>query len=128
MGLYPKIKYDAGKHSCVLQPNRLGDTPVKVRPDLPGNIIVIHGVNDVGEGYDAVEKGLCAGLNKRLSLKLEPAFIACRWQPAPVSAWCRARNPRAAESICAAAGSGRRKLFTSRTHSQDYYAQRYSFE
>jgi pimeloyl-ACP methyl ester carboxylesterase len=74
MSLYPKLDYTAGKHACVLQPNRVGDKPVKVRPDLPGNIILVHGVNDVGVGYDEVEKGLCAGLNKRLSLNLEPAF------------------------------------------------------
>lgn len=73
MGLYPKIPYEAGRDTSVLQCNRLSDKTIAVRPDLAGNIIIIHGVNDVGVGYDQVEQGLCAGLNQRLSAHMQPA-------------------------------------------------------
>ncbi|WP_299999038.1 hypothetical protein [uncultured Cedecea sp.] len=35
---------------------------------LPGLIIFVHGVNSEGEWYEAAEKSLCEGLNKRLGL------------------------------------------------------------
>lgn len=73
MGIYPKIPYEAGRDSSVLRCDRLSDKTVAVQPDLPGNIIVVHGVNDVGVSYDAVEQGLCAGLNQRLSISTRPA-------------------------------------------------------
>ena len=73
MGLYAKIPYVGGEDTSVLQSGRRADKTVAVKPDLPGNVIVIHGVNDVGVGYSAVEEGLCAGLNKRLSVGLVPA-------------------------------------------------------
>ncbi|MES2299866.1 MAG: DUF3274 domain-containing protein [Pseudomonadota bacterium] len=66
MGLYPKIPYVIGRETSVLQYNRVSDKKVYVRRALPGNIIVIHGVNDVGTSYQAVEDGLCAGLCTRL--------------------------------------------------------------
>jgi hypothetical protein len=34
---------------------------------LPCITILIHGVNDVGEAYDAQERGVCRGLNERLN-------------------------------------------------------------
>lgn len=73
MGIYPKIPYEAGRDSSVLQCNRMTDKTVAVQPDLPGNIIVIHGVNDVGVSYEDVEQGLCAGLNQRLAINTRPA-------------------------------------------------------
>ena len=73
MPLYPKIPYVGGEDTSVLQSGRLSDKTVAVKPDLPGNVIVIHGVNDVGVGFSAVEEGLCAGLSKRLSVGLVPA-------------------------------------------------------
>ena len=73
MALYSKIPYVGGEDTSVLQTGRKSDKTVAVRPDLPGNVIVIHGVNDVGVGFNAVEEGLCAGLNKRLSVGLVPA-------------------------------------------------------
>lgn len=39
---------------------------VNVRHELAGNIILVHGVNDVGTAYEAVEQGLCEGLTERL--------------------------------------------------------------
>lgn len=73
MGIYPKIPYEAGRDSSVLRCNRISDKTVAVQPDLPGNIIVVHGVNDVGVSYEQVEQGLCAGLNQRLSISTRPA-------------------------------------------------------
>ncbi len=73
MALYAKIPYVGGEDTSVLQSGRKSDKTVAVKADLPGNVIVIHGVNDVGVGFNAVEEGLCAGLNKRLSVGLVPA-------------------------------------------------------
>jgi pimeloyl-ACP methyl ester carboxylesterase len=36
---------------------------------LPNLTILIHGVNDLGEAYDAQEQGICTGLNERLNRK-----------------------------------------------------------
>jgi hypothetical protein len=70
---YPKIPYQIGRDTSVLQCNRVADKTVNVRPNLPGNIIVIHGVNDVGVAFDNVEQGLCEGLKNRLGPTLTPA-------------------------------------------------------
>ena len=43
-----------------------GITHVSLPMPLPCITILIHGVNDVGEAYDAQETGLCKGLNARL--------------------------------------------------------------
>ena len=56
----------AGRGSAILQSGRVADKPVEVAADLPCNVIVVHGVNDVGTSYRQVEEGLCAGLNDRL--------------------------------------------------------------
>jgi hypothetical protein len=66
MGLYPQPKRAKGKSTSVLKTKRAANKPVDVRRALPGNVIVIHGVNDVGTGYDTVEQGLCKGLEERL--------------------------------------------------------------
>ena len=63
---YPREQYCGGQDSSVLQANRTCDKNVEVRPDLPCNIIVIHGVNDVGTSFAAVEEGLRTGLDVRL--------------------------------------------------------------
>ena len=34
---------------------------------MPGIVILVHGVNDVGEAYQNQERGIIAGLNKRLN-------------------------------------------------------------
>lgn len=39
---------------------------VPLQPDMPGIIIFVHGVNSEGEWYEAAEKHILAGLNKRL--------------------------------------------------------------
>ena len=63
---YPREQFCVGRETSVLQCDRRSDKTVDVRPDLPCNIIVIHGVNDVGTSFGAVEEGLCAGLDVRL--------------------------------------------------------------
>ncbi|PIG26536.1 uncharacterized protein DUF3274 [Janthinobacterium sp. 35] len=63
---YPKLPYTSGKSSALLHCGRMQDAIVRIRPELPGNIIVIHGVNDVGTSFGAVEKGLCQGLDARM--------------------------------------------------------------
>lgn len=57
------------QHNGILMPNRAGDRPVQVPADRPGVVIFLHGVNDPGGNYDIIEKGLCEGLNQRLSRK-----------------------------------------------------------
>lgn len=63
---YPKPERKVGQAKTVLKSKRKADKIVQHRRDLPGNIILIHGVNDVGAGYAAAEEGLCAGLEQRL--------------------------------------------------------------
>ena len=63
---YPREQCCVGQETSVLQCDRRSDKTVDVRPDLPCNVIVIHGVNDVGTSFSAVEEGLCAGLDVRL--------------------------------------------------------------
>ncbi|RJG11196.1 T6SS effector phospholipase Tle3 domain-containing protein [Massilia cavernae] len=64
--LYPREPYVIGQETSVLQSDRRSDKKVDVKPDLPCNVIVIHGVNDVGTSFSAVEEGLCNGLDVRL--------------------------------------------------------------
>jgi hypothetical protein len=70
---YPKIDYVVKRESTVLQCNRIRDKVIEVPRDTPGNIILVHGVNDVGMGYSAAEEGLCAGLQERLFRYFKPA-------------------------------------------------------
>jgi hypothetical protein len=70
---YPKLPYVLKCESAVLQCDRLRDKVIEVPRELPGNIILVHGVNDVGMGYSAAEEGLCAGLQERLSRFFKPA-------------------------------------------------------
>ncbi|MGK5055241.1 T6SS effector phospholipase Tle3 domain-containing protein [Janthinobacterium sp. RB2P8] len=73
MGSYPKVPYVVGEDVTLLHCERTVCEKVKIRRNLPGNIIVIHGVNDVGVSYKAVEHGLCAGLAARLGRPFTPA-------------------------------------------------------
>ena len=73
MGSYPKVPYVVGEDVTILHCERTVCKKVKIRRNLPGNIIVIHGVNDVGVSYKAVEHGLCEGLTKRLGRGFTPA-------------------------------------------------------
>ena len=73
MGSYPKVPYVVGEEVALLHCERSVCKKVKIRRNLPGNIIVIHGVNDVGVSYKAVEDGLCEGLTQRLGRGFTPA-------------------------------------------------------
>lgn len=66
---YPKQEYTKGGGQAVLTCNRTTPTAAKVRVPLPGNIVIVHGVNDVGVSFGDVERGLCAGLEDRLGWK-----------------------------------------------------------
>lgn len=58
---------EVGRSSALLHPFRHCDHPTWVPRDHPGVVILVHGVNDVGASYFALENGLCAGLNERLA-------------------------------------------------------------
>jgi hypothetical protein len=73
MGIYKKVPYQVGAASGVYAPNRLKDKVIPIRHNVPGNIIIVHGVNDVGTAYAAVESGLCEGLTTRLCGDLNSA-------------------------------------------------------
>jgi hypothetical protein len=49
---------------------------VGVPRPMPGIVILVHGVNDVGEAYQNQEKGILAGLSKRLNRQ---DFYAHEW-------------------------------------------------
>jgi hypothetical protein len=71
--VYPKKPYQVGAANAVTMTNRSKDKLLPVRHNTPGNIILVHGVNDIGNSYAAVERGLCEGLATRLSGDLRPA-------------------------------------------------------
>ena len=68
----PRAKQELGRTTSVLQCDRASDKVVLRPRDLPGNIILIHGVNDVGAGFGNAEEGLCAGLEQRLYRRFTP--------------------------------------------------------
>ena len=70
--LYKKLPFSRGNGQGVTLPGQGNKKVVGVRHNLPGSIILVHGVNDVGVGYDAVESGLCEGLTERLCGDLTP--------------------------------------------------------
>jgi len=70
---YPKKPYQLGVANGVTMTKRSKDKILPVRHNTPGNIILVHGVNDTGTSYAAVERGLCEGLTTRLSGDLTPA-------------------------------------------------------
>lgn len=51
---------------AVTMSRRPGPRPVEIPGELPGVVIVLHGVNDPGANYGNIEQGLCEGLNERL--------------------------------------------------------------
>jgi hypothetical protein len=63
---YPKEERKTNLGNAPTLNNRATDRTLKVPPRLPGTVIVIHGVNDVGVSYGDVEAGLCEGLAQRL--------------------------------------------------------------
>lgn len=76
MGIYPEDKDQVvRKDSAVTQYQRVNDKQVPLKPDLPGTIILIHGVNDVGVSYGGIEQGLCQGLSERLGQSFVPGTV-----------------------------------------------------
>lgn len=71
--IYPKLPNQVGSAGGVIMTNRAMDKIIPVRHNTPGNIILVHGVNDLGTSYSAVESGLCEGISKRISGELVPA-------------------------------------------------------
>ena len=65
-GFYKKLPFSRGSGEGVTLPGQDNKKVVGVKHNLPGSIILVHGVNDVGVGYEAVESGLCEGLTERL--------------------------------------------------------------
>jgi pimeloyl-ACP methyl ester carboxylesterase len=70
---YKSVKYVRGTARGIYTSKRRRDKVVALKHNLPGSIILVHGVNDVGTGYAAAEAGLCAGLTARLAGDLRPA-------------------------------------------------------
>ena len=85
---------------CVsrLIPGFDGVRTLEVPADLPGVVIFLHGVNDPGASYEAVEEGLCQGVNERLD---RPDLKAGRYG---------ARYKRAKEMPAQARGSKEKEL------------------
>ena len=72
-GLYKKLPFSRGDGQGVTLPGQGNKKIVAAKHNLPGSVILVHGVNDVGVAYEAVEAGLCAGLTQRLRGDLRPA-------------------------------------------------------
>lgn len=71
---YPRIPQDKVRKPSVLCEGKSAPAATIEHPrDKPGNIILVHGVNDVGMGYAAAEAGLCAVLEQRLYRRFTPA-------------------------------------------------------
>jgi pimeloyl-ACP methyl ester carboxylesterase len=69
---YNKVKFSRGTGTGIYVEGEYFEKVVGVRHNLPGAVILVHGVNDVGTSYEAVERGLCAGLTARLGGDLRP--------------------------------------------------------
>ena len=72
--IYPKAAFNRGIATGLTSQSDSNIKICAVKHNLPGSIILVHGVNDVGTAYDAVESGLCAGLTERLRGDLKPAI------------------------------------------------------
>jgi pimeloyl-ACP methyl ester carboxylesterase len=70
---YEKVPFSRGSGTGIYTSGRLTDKVIAARHNLPGSIILVHGVNDIGTSYEAVENGLCAGLTERLRGDIRPA-------------------------------------------------------
>ncbi|HZV66324.1 MAG TPA: DUF3274 domain-containing protein, partial [Telluria sp.] len=72
MGIYECVPYVVGEAKSCLLANRETHKKVEIKRKLPANVIVVHGVNDTGTSYKAVEEGICDGLTKRLDRTFTP--------------------------------------------------------
>lgn len=65
----------------VCRPADSGEMKVQncgVKPPMPCIVILVHGVNDVGEAFENQDKGICKGLNERLG---RTDLHAHAWKP-----------------------------------------------
>lgn len=53
----------------ITKPGTTSATRAPVIRERPCFVILVHGVNDLGEAFEAQEKGICQGLNERLDRK-----------------------------------------------------------
>jgi pimeloyl-ACP methyl ester carboxylesterase len=73
MPFSPECEIDPDARSGLygLEPEH--EIKVNIRHQLPAAIILVHGVNDIGTSYEAIEAGLCEGLTRRLDRGEVPA-------------------------------------------------------
>ncbi len=86
---YPKADFPIFRQTAVLSSSTLPKC-VDVPAEHVGACIVVHGVNDVGNSYQAVEEGLLEGLARRLgwqpdaSKNCQPPYTAAEYRmPGP---------------------------------------------
>ena len=86
---YPKADFPIFRQATVLSSSTLPKC-VDVPAEHVGTCIVVHGVNDVGNSYQAVEEGLLEGLARRLgwqpdaSKSCQPPYTAAEYRmPGP---------------------------------------------
>ncbi|MGZ3182147.1 MAG: T6SS effector phospholipase Tle3 domain-containing protein [Telluria sp.] len=72
-GLYKLLPFSVGTADGMHLPAKDHQKLANLRHNLPGAVILVHGVNDVGTAYDAVESGICEGLTRRLCGDIRPA-------------------------------------------------------
>jgi pimeloyl-ACP methyl ester carboxylesterase len=72
-GGYPAFEGNLATETSVMLHSEGRQKIVHYPRDNPCNVIVVHGVNDVGSSYAAVEEGLCQGLAERLLRPFQPA-------------------------------------------------------
>ncbi|GLU31156.1 DUF3274 domain-containing protein [Trinickia caryophylli] len=78
--------------AAVTMSNRPGPRHIEIPADRPGVVIFLHGVNDPGVSYEHVERGLCEGLNERLSRRdLRPGEYGAEFRNAKEATY---KDPR----------------------------------
>jgi len=73
MSLYTKTPHPGNKRNANYKPSDKNEVKLGLKHRLPGNIILVHGVNDIGTSYEAMEQGLCEGLTERIDRGATPA-------------------------------------------------------
>ncbi len=82
---YPKADFPIFRQTAVLSTSTLAKC-VDVPAEHVGTCIVVHGVNDVGNSYQAVEEGLLEGLARRMgwqpdeSKNCQPPYTAAEYR------------------------------------------------
>ncbi len=79
-GKYPKSEYVIKRDNALLQPCRIGDKVVDVPREQPCNVIVVHGVNDVGTSYSAVEERAVCGTAGSPAAQVQAGDLPDAWR------------------------------------------------